>query len=58
MSPKPLNRTPTRETRAVVLARSLGEPLSDGAVLALLGGIYLGGLTIGVGLLYAVSLLP
>jgi hypothetical protein len=42
MQPQPHSKLPGRPTAAA--ARRPDEPLGDGALVALLGGIYLGGL--------------
>jgi hypothetical protein len=48
---------PRNQAQATTSSPSASEPLSDAAVVALLGGLYLGGLATVVGALYAVSAL-
>jgi hypothetical protein len=44
-----------RQRQSIAVARQPDQPLSDWAVVSLLGGTYLGGLTLVVGVLYAFS---
>lgn len=57
MQPQPPRASRARSTSHVASARAADAPLSDTAVLALLGGLYLGGLTAFVSTAYALSLL-
>lgn len=54
MQPQPVRRAPSPPSQ-VAIAQASSEPLSDWAVASLLGGIYLGGLTGVVGVLYTLS---
>ena len=48
---------PLGQRSSVALARPKEEPLSDGAIVTLLGGLYVGGLATFLAAAYGVSLL-
>jgi hypothetical protein len=53
MQPQPHSKTPGQPT--AIAARRQDEPLGDGALVALLGGIYLGGLGAFIALALAIN---
>lgn len=56
MQPQSHQTMPGQHSAKAAMARSSEQPLSDGALLALLGGIYIGGLGAFVSAAYALSL--
>jgi hypothetical protein len=54
---QPHTRQPGERPQAKAIARSSEEPLSDWALVSLLGGVYLGGLGAFLGVVYAANIL-
>ena len=57
MQSQPHHRQSQMRPQAKALARSNDEPLSDWALVSLLGGLYLGGLGAFLAVVYAANLL-
>jgi hypothetical protein len=55
MQPRHLDGRADRRAKAIAIARERDEPLSDWAIVSLLGGTYLAGLGAFLGVVYALN---